>query len=132
MSFVTTDLGEILLLRYMLNNSTANDVRLHLYTNNRTPAESDVLSMYTESVVSGYSVKELPGTAWTFATSASTSSATFARQTFTFSATETVYGWYMTNQGNTTLIWAERFTGAPFNLPSGGGVIELDPKLSLE
>lgn len=130
--FVTTDGGEILLLRYMLNNTAADNVRLHLYKNDITPAETDTLSMYTECSASGYSVKQLAGSQWTFATSSSTSSASFARQTFTYSTSEAVYGYYITNQGVTTLIWAERFSGAPFQIPSGGGSIDLDPVLSLD
>lgn len=131
MAFVTTNLGEVLLLKYMLGQSTADNVRLHLYTNNLTPAATDSLSMYTESVASGYSVKELPGAAWTYGTVSSTSSASYARQTYTYSTSETVYGYYITNQGVSTLIWAERFTGAPFQVPSGGGTIDIDPKLQL-
>ncbi len=116
----------------MLGHTAADNVRLHLFTNNLTPSESDTLSMYTESSATGYSVKELPGASCTFFTSAGTSSATYARQTFTYTTAETVYGYYMTNQAVSTLIWAERFTGAPFQIPTGGGTIDIDPALVLD
>lgn len=131
MAFVTTSLGEVLLLKYMLGQSVADNVRLHLYTNNLTPAQGDTISMYTESAAAGYSIKELPGSQWTYATVSGTSAATYARQTYTYSTGETVYGYYITNQATSTVIWAERFTGAPFQVPSGGGNIDVDPKLQL-
>lgn len=135
MAFITVDVGEVLLLKYMLNNVTPEDVQLHLYTNNVTPTESDDLTDYTESSATGYTPFALAGTAWTFATAGGTSSAIYARQTFTFSTSETAYGYYLTNiDGSSvdTLVWAERFTGAPYTVPTGGGTIDIDPKIVLD
>lgn len=135
MSFVTPDLAEILLLKYMLNHTTPGDVRLHLYTNNVTPSENDILATFTESSAAGYTPFALTGTAWTFATSAGTSSAIYARQTFSYGTSETVYGYYMTNKNNINvqeLVHAERFTGAPFVIPSGGGSVDIDAQIKLD
>jgi hypothetical protein len=132
MSFITTNLGDVLLLKYMLNNTTPTNPRLHLYTNNITPSTSDVLSLYTESVATGYSVKELGGTFWTFATVSGTSTASYATQTFSYSTTDTLYGYYLTDQSVATLIWAEKFSGGPFTLPSGGGTITISPVIQLQ
>lgn len=130
--FTTTDLGEVLLLKYMLNHTPADDVKLHLYKNNLTPSESDTLNNYTESAATGYSVIPLPGSSWTFATAGGTSTASFPQQTFTYTTSESVYGYYITNAAETTLIWAERFTGAPFTIPSGGGTVDLDIRIEVE
>ena len=97
-----------------------------------TPGNSDTISTYNESVVSGYAPKTLVGTSWTFATSAGTSSAVYARQTFTFSTSETIYGGYATDASDTNLLWAVRFDGVPYTVPSLGGVIEVDPKVKLD
>lgn len=135
MAFLTVNVGEVLLLRYILNNTTPGDVQLHLYTNNLTPAETDTLSMYTESTAGGYTTYALPGAAWTFATSAGTSTATYARQTFSYTTSETLYGYYLTNEnfgGGQQLIWAERFSTGPFTLPGIGGTIDIDPKIGLD
>jgi hypothetical protein len=115
----------------MLNNASPTNVRLNLYTNDKTPSESDALTHYTAAAVSGYTQKELAGSQWTFATTASTSAASYARQTFSFSTSSNVYGWYITDVTNATIIWAERFTGAPYQIPSGGGTIDIDPVLVL-
>ena len=123
-----------MLLRYILNNITPGNVQLHLFTNNVTPSIGDTLSVYTESVAAGYSAFALSGSAWTFATSAGTSTATYARQTFTFSTSETLYGYYLTNVdvGNVqALVHVERFAGAPFQVPTGGGTIDVDPQIGL-
>lgn len=132
MAFTTTDAGEVLLLRYMLNNTPATDVRLHLYVNDVSVGESGTTGTVTESTAPGYSVKELVGSQWTVATAGGTSSATYARQTFTYTTSESVYGWYITNQASSTLIWAERFAGAPFQVPPSGGTIDIDTVLKLD
>jgi hypothetical protein len=115
----------------MLNNTPATNVKLHLYNNNHTPAQSDVLSMYTESTAAGYSAFSLPGSSWTFATSAGTSSAAYAQQTFTFSTSDSLYGYYITDAGSSNLIFVEGFVGAPFAVPVGGGTIDVTPKINL-
>src|SRR4051812_25333696 len=118
--FLTVDVGEVLLLRYILNNTSPGNVRLRLFTNNITPAEGNSLTMYTESSAAGYSPFALTGASWTFATASGTSTATYARQTFSYSTSETVYGYYMTNAdvGNIQqLVWVERFPGAPYQVP---------------
>jgi hypothetical protein len=128
MSFTTTDSGEIQLLKYMLNYAPADNARVHLYTNNITPAGSDTISNFTESVASGYGSISLTGTLWTLATLSGTSCATYARQTFSFTTSESVQGYYITNNNSSVLIWAEKFP-ALFSLPPAGGNVSLDIRL---
>ena len=40
-----------------------------------------------------------------------------------------VYGYFVTNNAGTVLLWAERFTDGPYNLPSGGGSIKITPSI---
>ena len=119
----------------MLNKSATGDVRLHLYTNNRTPAEGDALVSYTESSGAGYASILLTGSSWTVATVGGTTSGDYAQQTFTYSGAEpTIYGYYVTTKnaaGDTIVLWANKFTNGPYVIPSGGGSIRFTPKVRL-
>jgi hypothetical protein len=126
--FTTVDTGEIQLLKYMLNYAPADNARVHLYTNNITPSGSDTITNYTESVAPGYGSISLIGILWTLATLSGTSCASYARQTFSFTTSEAVQGYYITNNASTVLIWAEKFP-AVFNSPSSGGTVSLDVKI---
>lgn len=132
MSLVISNSSEVILLRYILNHTAPTDVVLHLYSNNVTPTESDTISTYTESVAAGYSSVELTGTDWTVSSVAGLATATFATQTFTFSGAATIYGYYVTDNSSTTLLWAERFTAAPVTIPLSGGSILVTPEITLE
>lgn len=117
----------------MLNFTAAADVEMHLYKNNRTPAETDDITFYTESVASNYSAVRLTGAAWTVASGGvAGATATYAQQSFNFSAADTIYGYYVTSQQKQVLLWAELFSGGPFTLPSSGGTIAVTPKISLD
>lgn len=132
MSLLAPNVGEVLLLKYMLNNASPTNVELRLFTNNVTPAYTDVLASYTESSAAGYAGITLAGASWTVATSTGTTVANFAQQTFSYSATESVYGYFVTSNGKGQVLWAERFSGAvPFNIPSGGGTVSITPRVTL-
>lgn len=131
MSFTTVDTGEVLLLKYMLNAATPDNCKLHLYTNDQEPATNDTLGNYTECSAAGYTAMVLTGSQFTISTSSGTSSAIYARRTFSLSTSVNVYGYYITNNASTTLIWADRVDGAPFQIPIGGGTIGLDPDIRL-
>lgn len=122
--------GEVLCLKYMLNNTAPTNVKLHLYTNDKTPAEADVVGNYTACTATGYALKTLTGSSWTVATTDGTTTATYAEQTFTLTTSATVYGYYVTDNAGTGLLWAERFTTAPYNVPSGS--ISVTPSISLD
>lgn len=116
----------------MLNYSTPGDAEVHLYTNNKTPAPTDGLNNYTESVASNYTGFRLFGTQWTVSSGVSVgATATYAVQNFNFSAADTIYGYFVTSAQKGVLLWAELFTGGPFVLPASGGTIALTPKISL-
>lgn len=117
----------------MLNFTAATDVEMHLYSNNKTPAESDTITNYTESTASNYTGVRLSGTAWTVASgSPAGATATYAQQSFNFSAADTIYGYFVTSNQKQVLLWAELFSGGPFTLPSSGGTIAVTPKISLD
>jgi hypothetical protein len=71
---------------------------------------------------------------WSAATVSGTSSATYSPDvTFSFTAAESVAGYYVVDTTSPTavLLWAESFSGGPFVLPSSGGQIQITPTLSL-
>ena len=133
MSIVAPNVGEILLLKYMLNHTPPTNVVMRLYTTNINPSETDTIGTYsaTEPSDVAYTPATLPGAAWTFATVAGVSSASYADQLFSFSASASSFGYFCTDNTGSSLLWAERFDAAPFNIPSGGGEITITPKIEL-
>ena len=105
---------------------------MHLYTNDLTPAEDDILGDYTEATDVAYASVALTGTSWTVSTAAGVTTATYAQQEFSFSSSASVYGYYVTDNSSANLLLSERFDGAPFNIPSGGGTIAVDPAITLD
>jgi hypothetical protein len=128
------DVGETLLLKYMINHTPADNAKMHLYVTKTTaPAEGDVLGDYTSVELSDplYTASSLPGTLWTVATVGGTTTGTHPRVHFSISTTASVYGLFVTNNATNELLWAERFDAAPFNIPSGGGLIAIDPAVEV-
>jgi hypothetical protein len=59
------------------------------------------------------------GTNWSIADNGSgTSQATYPTQNWTFAGAVTIYGYYVTDNGNTKVCWAELFS-APLNFGAG-------------
>lgn len=126
MTLVVPDGGEDIILAYVVNKDSPEDLVLRLFTNNITPGESDEVGDYTEASGNGYASIELAGASWTVSGGAS-----YAQQTFTFTgALGDVYGYYMTRKTSGELVWAERFSGAPFNIANNGDQIKITPTIS--
>jgi hypothetical protein len=128
---------EIKLLEYLVNRASATNLVLHLYKNNIDPEDgSHGISGRNFStgtfVEASVAATTLAGSNWT--TTQTSSGVTAAEYvsgiTFSFSSGESVYGYYVTDTTN-NILWAERFSGAPFQLPSAGGDIAIRPKLGL-
>lgn len=123
--------GEILLLQYIVGMVNADNPILHLFANDVTPSDSTVIGDLTEVSGSvGYAVKTLLSASWTTTQTAGVTSAVYSEQTFAFTTNATSYGYYVTNASN-NLLWLERFSGAPFEIPDGGGSISISPRLGL-
>jgi len=132
MALLVPDVGEVLLLSYSLNKVVQGDVKLRLFTNNYTPVEASVLASFTEAVAAGYAAITLTGASWTIASAAGVTTAEYVEQTFTLTAASTDYGYYITNNAGTQVLWAERFTDAPHTIPSGGGTEKITVKIQGE
>lgn len=126
MALLVPDVGEVEFLTRVL---TYEGSKLKLFTNDYTPIESTVIGNLTECVVTGYAQKSLTGTVsggtWVISTLTNVTTASYAQQEFLPTTAVSCYGYAVTNSAGTTLLWAERFTGAPFTLPAGGGSIKI-------
>ena len=138
MPILVPNVGERRLLQYIIGNATPTNLQLRLYAfpvSQSTPAETDDFSTYTEPTATGYAVATLSPNSWAVSTDGSgTSSALYNNGiTFTFgtaASVQNVYGYYVTDNSN-NLLWAERFPGAPFALPTSGGEIAIRPQVQL-
>lgn len=127
MTLIVPDVGE----RYALDcivGKTNGNLKLKLFKNDVTPTESFTVASLTESTATGYAAKTLTAGSWTTATVSGTSTTTYAAQTFTYTAAESVYGYYVTSNDDTKLVWVERFADV-MNIPSGGGSVVVTPTL---
>lgn len=119
-------------LTYFVNKGTPENLVLRLYTNNITPAETDVAGTYTEASGSGYGAATLTGASWTV-TEGAPSNAAYAQQTFTFTgALGNVYGYYMTRATSGRIALAERFSDGPYNIANNGDQIKITPQITLD
>lgn len=143
MPLVVPDKGEIVLLEYIVNISRDNTEHpvLHLYTNDIDPEDAShgasgedfSTGTFTEAVESGYAAITLTGSNWTTTQVAGVATAQYnTGVTFSFAVGENVYGYYVTNTDD-EIMWAERFPGAPVELPTiGGGDIGIRSKITLD
>lgn len=134
MPLVVPNVGEELALKNFLNHTAPQNQVLRLYTNNITPAEGDTAATYTEASGGGYSAKNLTGSSWTVTPGAPTE-ASYARQDFVFTSvpsTATMYGYFVTQATSGILMWAERFTGAPYTIQNPNDEIRITPKITCD
>jgi hypothetical protein len=131
MALVIPNVSEVTLLNNMLNVATPTNTILHLYSNNLTPSSTTVVGDVTEVTSGGYSAITLTSSSWTVSTSGGgITTASYAEQTFNITTSATVYGYYITNVAG-DLLWLERFTAAPFQLPGSGGQVLITSQISL-
>lgn len=99
-----------------LTKILSEDLVLRLYTNDKTPANTDTVADYTECAAAGYVAKTLTGGSWSISSIDSVATGTYADQLFQTSVTSLCYGVFVTNVAKTKIRWASRFV-APPDLP---------------
>lgn len=141
MAFVISNEGEKLLLEAAVGKVAAGALKLKLFKNDVTPGHTDTVATYTEANFTDYAAVTLATASWN-AGVAGTGSGTalankgsidYAQQSFTMGTpgtTNTVYGYYITDNAGTTLIGAERFASAK-NMLLAGDAIKITPKFTL-
>jgi hypothetical protein len=99
------------------------NARIHLYSNNITPARGDAVGAYTESAWAGYPATGIIA-AWTASAltagdqPAFTNSGLLSFGPNTSGSSQNVYGYYMTDSTSAVFLGGERFAGAPIVLPT--------------
>jgi len=130
MPLVVPNSGERLLLSYLVNNAVPSNLKLHLYVNDYIPDEGSTLANFTECAAAGYAPITLTGANWTITTDTNgVTTASYPEVTFTITSGTTIYGYYVTDNTDTQVVWAERFSDAPHQLPSGGGTERIVVKI---
>jgi len=132
MALVVPNNGEGDALQAFVAKSAAEVLILRLYSSNTTPAETDTAATYTEYGATGYSAISLTGASWGAPSEGAPSSIAYAQQTFTMTGAGDAYGYYMTRTTSGRIALAERFTSAPFSIPSGGGTIKITPQITAD
>ncbi len=117
--------GENKLVEFALGYSTPGNQLLKLYTNNVTPADTDTAATYTEMATLGYAAKTLTKTSWSVAQSGGVATATYAAQTWTFTAgaAVTVYGYFVVDATSGVILWSEPFTSGKIIQYTGDQII---------
>lgn len=134
MALVLTDLGADLILNTFFNSTAQQNLKLKLFVTDVTPTDTTVVGDLTEASGGGYAAKTLTNGSWTVASANDPSDAVYAEQTWTFTGplttNPTIYGYYVTDNAETTLIYAEKF-GTTFTPANNGDQLKLTPKFQL-
>jgi len=127
--------GEAQALRYLVNKDGLTENLVYkLFTNNITPAETDVAGSYTEAAGGGYGDIELTGASWTV-TPGAPSSAAYAQQQWDFTGPLTgsasIYGYFVVRAVTGDLIFSDRFATA--RTPANpGDALRLTPQITAD
>lgn len=137
MALLVPNVGEDKMIKLIVNGTTAASTGeclvLRLFSSNTTPASSMTLADYTEAAFTGYAAVTMSSGSWTITAGAPTSAAQTAATTFTCSATTSVsvYGYYLSQETSSILMWSERFSDGPYTIANSGDKIIITAQLTL-
>jgi hypothetical protein len=130
MPLVIPDAAEVDFLKQILNTP----LTLRIFGNNKVPGPLSVTADFTEISGGGYTNRALLYAGWAF-TANNPSYALATKESWTFTgaidAPGTIYGYFVTRDSDSILLWAERFPPAavPFT-PIAGSLVEVTPKFT--
>lgn len=114
----------------MLTVFFAPAMTVRLFSNNYTPIKATTEAQMTEVTGGGYAAKQLAAGSWTI-TPGAPSSAANAEQIWTFTgAAPSAYGYYVTRDSDNKLMFAERFTDAPYPIANNGDQVKVTPNFT--
>jgi hypothetical protein len=129
MTLIIPSISDETILKFIFGKISAPETQtLRLFTNNHNPSKSTIISNLLEANQTGYSPINLNASDWVVVTTGGVTTALYPESVFTFTASAQIYGYYVTTNvsGNNYLLWVEKFTNAPFILPSNGGSISVN------
>jgi hypothetical protein len=126
--------GEIRLLKIMLQLTAKTDnYYLHLYRTNYAPGATTNKSSFTEAIFSGYSVMTLTRANWsTPVIVAGKGESSYGSQALSWtcgSVGDTIYGYWVEDASDGTVLWAEQFSTA--RVLAQNDVLNLTPKFTM-
>ena len=134
-SLVVPDLSEIKMLKYILNVDSADNPILWLYSNDEVPDESSVIGNFDlikaptiTSPVLGY--VELDPLQWDINTINGVGVAEYPTQIFTLTLGTTIYGYVITNNDSSSLLWAQRCFFAPVTITATALTFSVTPRFN--
>lgn len=117
----------------LLSTTTPETQKLKLYLNDISPAESDTAGTYTEATISGYAAVALTRATWNGASTATgVTTKTYPAQTFSFTGTGTIVGYFVVGNTSTTLLFAERLFTSPGQVFNNADSLVLTLKVGLD
>jgi hypothetical protein len=126
MSIIVYDSGKRWLLDYLTGQGGSNLIGMvaKLFVNNQTPGHADTLAMYTIAAWAGYANQLLAGFGpsaldGTFHAFSTASQIAFPNGS---GVAQQAYGYIVTDAAQSTLVFGERFAGAPVAIPAGLGL----------
>jgi hypothetical protein len=133
--FVMSQEGALLLWQYILGIVGIVQPTVHLMGSSYNPLHTSTLTNFAANelaVANGYAPKQLtsPGANWSFTTQAAGELATYLMLSWTFTASLTVYGAYISDDGNLKSWGGQLFTPS-YAFPAGGGLFTLLTPLTL-
>ena len=129
MTLIIPSISDETILKFIFGKISAPETQtLRLFTNNHNPSKNTIISNLSEATQPGYTSRNLNASEWVVVTTGGVTTALYPESTFTFTVSAQVYGYYVTANisGNNYLLWVEKFTNAPFILPSSGGSISVN------
>jgi hypothetical protein len=128
MTLIIPSISDETILKFIFGKISAPETQtLRLFKNNHNPSKNTIISNLEEATQPGYSSINLNSSDWAVVTTGGITTALYPERTFVFTSAAQVYGYYVTTNvgGNNYLLWAEKFTNAPFILPPSGGSISV-------
>lgn len=116
---------------YLRNLNINITFKYHLYTNNFTPNDAMVIGDFTEATFPGYATQNATPGSWASPSddgTCSTSSSTSQVYTTTGASGESAYGYYVTDNADGVLLFAEKFVGGAVPLTTTGSSVTLIPQ----
>lgn len=110
---------------------------IRIYGNDKTPAAGDTAAAYTEITGGGYAAIPLTFANWNITAGDPSVAIYNSVQKWTFNdvinSPGTIYGYYVTRDSDSKLMWAERFPDAvvPFE-PIAGSIIQVLARFSAQ
>lgn len=121
MPSVITNTGKAEMLARVLNYT--DDLIIHLFINDVTLSVNNILSDFTEMTAADYASIKLDQN-W----SITNDTASYVEVSFDVTEAATAYGFYITDESETILLWAEKYD-TPETVGAGGGSFLITPEM---